>query len=246
MVRTILFFAWVWSSIALATPFALALGLLWLSGFRKTARTVTHAIARAWARSLIAFGGSRLEVEGADLVPDDPGLCYYANHQSSWDIMVLLVASPRPFGFVIKSSARFIPFVNLWSVLMGSVFIERGHPDRALATFDAAIREIAAGQAIAIFPEGRRSRSEAIGAFKKGAFKLATRAGATIVPVTISGTAAAWEAGRAIRPSAMRVRFHSPIRTEGIAAEERKSVPERVEAAIRSGANVKERGEVKA
>jgi 1-acyl-sn-glycerol-3-phosphate acyltransferase len=235
MPRTILLFAWVWFSIALSTPLALFLGLLYFIGFRDAARGAAHAVARSWCRSLIAISGSSLEVEGDAFVPERGRVCFYANHQSTYDIMALLCASKRPLGFVVKSQARWIPFVNLWAVLMGSSFIHRGRPELALKTFDRAIKSIARGQAIAIFPEGHRSRSDGMAPFKRGSFKLALRSGATIVPVSISGTARAWEMTHRIRPSRMQVRFHPPIDTAGVGTEEKKSLSERVEAIVREG-----------
>ena len=64
--------------------------------------------------------------------------------------------------------------------------------------------------------------------FKKGSFKLATLAGATIVPVTIDGSYKAWEESMRIRPADVRIVVHAPIRTEGMDPEERKALPEKV------------------
>lgn len=40
------------------------------------------------------------------------------------------------------------------------------------------------------FPEGTRSDDMVMGAFKKGAFSVATKAGAPVVPITLIGTGA--------------------------------------------------------
>jgi len=70
--------------------------------------------------------------------------------------------------------------------------------------------------------------------FRKGAFKLATRPGATIVPVTIDGAWKVWEAHKRIESADVRIVVHPPVPTAGLDAERRKDVPGLVEAAIAS------------
>ena len=70
--------------------------------------------------------------------------------------------------------------------------------------------------------------------FKKGSFKLATLAGAVIVPVTIDGTYKAWEEHMRIRPADVRIVVHPPIRTEEMGLEERRALPDRVRDIIAS------------
>ena len=52
------------------------------------------------------------------------------------------------------------------------------------------------GASIAIFPEGTRSKDGKLAAFKKGAFSIATKAKAKIVPMTILGTGDIMPAGK--------------------------------------------------
>lgn len=70
--------------------------------------------------------------------------------------------------------------------LSGTVFIDRGNSARAHEAFDKAAEEMRrCRQSVFIFPEGTRSYAEGpeMGAFKKGAFHLAVKAGVDIVPV---------------------------------------------------------------
>lgn len=45
-----------------------------------------------------------------------------------------------------------------------------------------------AGASLAIFPEGTRSKSGKLATFKRGAFTIATKAKAQVVPITILGS----------------------------------------------------------
>lgn len=70
--------------------------------------------------------------------------------------------------------------------LSGTVFIDRGDRVGALKAFEGAAEEmIRERQSVFIFPEGTRSYAKGpeLGAFKKGAFHLAVKAGVDIVPV---------------------------------------------------------------
>ena len=70
--------------------------------------------------------------------------------------------------------------------LSGTVFIDRSNSASAHAAFDKAAAEMRKErQSVFIFPEGTRSYAEGpeLGAFKKGAFHLAVKAGVDIVPV---------------------------------------------------------------
>jgi putative phosphoserine phosphatase/1-acylglycerol-3-phosphate O-acyltransferase len=48
-----------------------------------------------------------------------------------------------------------------------------------------AVATLRSGLAVAIAPEGTRSRGSALGSFKKGGFRLAMAAGVPIVPIAI-------------------------------------------------------------
>ena len=84
-----------------------------------------------------------------------------------------------------------------------------------------------------IFPEGTRSKSDTMGIFKNGSIKLATRAEATIVPVTISGSWHAWEENLRIEPADIKFTVHEAVPTKDLSAEERKSLGNRLSEVIK-------------
>ena len=84
-----------------------------------------------------------------------------------------------------------------------------------------------------IFPEGTRSKSDTLGTFKSGSIKLATRAGATIVPLTISGSWHAWEENLRIGPAKIQVTIHEAIPTKNISPEDRKALGNKLESVIK-------------
>ena len=81
------------------------------------------------------------------------------------------------------------------------------------------------GYSITIFPEGTRSRSDQMGDFKSGAFKMAEKAKAPLIPVRISGTYKVMEANHMwIKPANVTLTVLPPIPTAGLSREELKEL----------------------
>ncbi len=234
MFKTITVLSYFWLSAALSSPVALLIMVLNLAGLGRPARFLMGTVSRAWARSVLWAVGARTTVSGLEHVPDDERICFVANHQGNLDIVMMLAYMPRPVGFIAKSEAALFPFLNIWIAALGSAFIDRKSPRRGKKAIDRGIRNIVRGHAIVIYPEGTRSRGPGMLPFRKGAFKLAFRSDATIVPVTIDGAWKVWEAHRRIESADVRIVVHPPVPVAALDAEQRKELPARVEAVIAS------------
>lgn len=234
MLRTILFFAWLWLSLVVSSPLGLFFLVVRWIGLHKAMQGALRAFVSAWAKSVMAFSGSKISVEGLSLIPADRNLCFVSNHQGDLDIIVMAAILDRPVGFIAKSQAAYLPFINIWTAALGSVFIDRNNIRKAKHSIDKGVRRIREGHALAIYPEGTRSRSHEMGVFRNGSFKLATMADAIIVPITIDGTWKVWEERHRIRPGNITFVIHPPITTAGLSPDERKALPERVRVVIAS------------
>jgi len=235
MLRSVLFFTYFWLSMLLATPLCALYLLLRLVGLGGLSQPAFQALIRLWAGSLNAVTGAKVRVEGLERVPAKGPLCLVGNHQGNWDIVLVLALIPRTVGFVAKSQALYMPLVNLWITALDSVFIDRGNARKAGRSIERGVAKLKAGKAIMIFPEGTRSRGPAMGAFRPGAFKLATKAGAPILPVTIDGSFRMWEEKLRIGGGEILFTIHEPIPTAGLGPAERKLLPERVRSVIAGG-----------
>ena len=92
---------------------------------------------------------------------------------------------------------------------------------------------IRSGNSFLIFPEGTRSPTDDLLAFKKGGFIMAIKAQAPIVPVAIQGGREAMRKGsRIIQPATFSVRVGEPIETVGLGLADRALLIERVRARI--------------
>ena len=124
-------------------------------------------------------------VEGKEYLDTRPCVLI-GNHQSELDVLLLGTIFPPYCSVTAKRSLRLVPFLGWFMALSGTVFIDRSNSASAHAAFDKAAAEMRKErQSVFIFPEGTRSYADGpeMGAFKKGAFHLAVKAGVDIVPV---------------------------------------------------------------
>lgn len=228
MIRTLVFFAWFWATLILSLPIGIILSILNALLPLRAIREFLGLLVRAWARSVLWASGSRASVSGLEHVPAKGPLVVVGNHQGDFDIILLLACLPRSIGFMAKSQARWVPFANLWVIALGSVFVNRSSVAKGMKSIERGVASVRRGRALAIFPEGTRSRCGAMLPFRNGSFKLATRAGAVVLPVTMDGTWKIWEDRHRIVPASLSFTVHPGIATAGMDAAGRKALPERV------------------
>lgn len=137
---------------------------------------------------MLWFAGARLKVEGLENLPADGHGIYYSNHQSNFDIPALTSALPVPLYFIAKKEIKKIPVFGWGMWAIGMVFVDRKNSERARRSMEKAAHTVKRGKSISTFPEGTRSKTGEIQAFKKGTFHLAKAGPIKLIPVAIIGT----------------------------------------------------------
>ncbi len=130
----------------------------------------------------------RVRIEGREKIR--PGVPYVmvANHQSLLDVFVLFRLFAH-FKWVAKIELFRIPCIG-WNMRLNRyVQLRRGDRASIAEMMRACERTLAEGSPIMMFPEGTRSASGRLQAFKHGAFSLALRAGVPLLPIVVEGTA---------------------------------------------------------
>ncbi|PZR63321.1 MAG: 1-acyl-sn-glycerol-3-phosphate acyltransferase [Chloroflexi bacterium] len=157
------------------------------------------------------FGGA--QIIGLHHIPRSGPFILVANHCSQADPPLLGWATGYQTGrvihFMAKIEMRHWPVVGWLAAQSGVFFIRRGESDRAAQRL--ALGLLADGDAIAVFPEGTRSRDGKLQAGRPGAALLALRSGAPLVPVGIAGTHRLFASGRGPRRSRMTIRIGPPL-----------------------------------
>ncbi len=185
-----------------------------------------------WARFVLRITPAEVVVHGFDKLPEGGNLCFVANHQSAYDIPLIMAVIPRNIGFISKKELTFLPFVSTWMRAMHCVFIDRKSPRKAVTQLEKAVKNLQSGHSMVVFPEGTRSRSSQMGSFRTGSLKIAFRAGSTIVPVTIKDTYKMREEHDRITPGKVELFIHDPVPTAGLSAEERRELGPQLESVI--------------
>ena len=186
-----------------------------------------HSIALS--RGILASLGGRVTVQGLEHLPEhEKRLCIIANHQSVVDIPLIVGFLPVLTGFIAKQELTKNPIIILWREALNCGYIDRKNPRSQVRAIIDGAKRIQEGHPLLIFPEGTRSRSERFGEFKPGSVKLATRAKAVIIPVTIQNTFRLFERKSGLRRVPVGLVVHAPITTADLDEQELKSLPSRV------------------
>jgi 1-acyl-sn-glycerol-3-phosphate acyltransferase len=117
-----------------------------------------------------------------------------ANHNSFADIPIILTSVQRMLGFLAKEELSRIPILCYWMKKIGCIFIKRQAAGSA-QKFKNMISKVSTEKTmqIVIFPEGTRSKTGKMGIWKSGAFRIAAEFKATVLPIVLKETGAAWE-----------------------------------------------------
>jgi 1-acyl-sn-glycerol-3-phosphate acyltransferase len=176
--------------------------------------------------TILKIAGTKITVIGKENIPDEAAL-FVGNHRSYFDILLLYVQCERLTGFVAKDSIEKVPSLRVWMRYLYCLFLNRSDAREGLKTILTAIEYVKKGISICIFPEGTRNDGEELSMlpFKEGSFKIATKTGCPIVPVSINNSAEIFENHvPALRKTHVVIEYGKPIYPKELAKEELKNI----------------------
>lgn len=189
-----------------------------------------------WGSKLAQLFGAKITVYGKENLPKEGPVLYISNHQAAADIVVLCAALDSiQFSFITKAELAKVPLYGNWIDRVRAVFLMRDDLRASLQSIKTGIEYLEMGFSLLVFPEGTRSRGIKMGEFKAGAFKLATKPGVPIIPVTINGTYRTYEDTGIMTGSPVQVMVHPAISTKGLTREQERDLPEQVKSVIQEG-----------
>ena len=181
------------------------------------AKAFIHRYVRMWAGALLRIAGVTVTVKGQENIPKGRAVVFTPNHQGDYDIPLMLMYLDEPHALVAKIETMKIPLVRTWMKLLNCVFIDRKSPRRSMEAMRQAQALLQAGESVVVFPEGTRSKGDAMGEFKAGAFRIACKAGAPVVPVAIDGSYKIMEANHNLmKPAHVNITILPPVETAGL------------------------------
>jgi 1-acyl-sn-glycerol-3-phosphate acyltransferase len=172
-------------------------------------------------------------VTGMEKVNGSRPRVYAVTHASALDIPILYVNLPFQFRIIFKSELLSYPFVGWHLKRSGQVCINQQNPAASIGAIKSALKSLRSGMPLVIFPEGGRSRNGEILPFLPGAFFLAIKAQADIIPIALVGTFDLLPMNTYhIKSRPLEMRVGEPIPTEGLTLRDTEAVSAKVRAAI--------------
>jgi len=223
--------------------YTLILGTLSLicSLFERNGR-IQHNLARFWSWLIMKTILSPVKVTGMDRNDDVKnndkiGLyrprVYAVTHASALDIPILYVYLRFQFRIIFKSELLAYPFIGWHLKRSGQVCINQQNPAASIGSIKSALRSLRSGMPLVIFPEGGRTQNGEIQPFLPGAFFLAIKAQADIVPVALIGTFDLLPMNTYhIKSQPLEMRVGEVIPTTGLTVRDTEDVSAKVKSAI--------------
>lgn len=202
-------------TMALIGGFAAAVGAGTLAGvLTNDSRGGMDLTTSLFGRIAGQLSNIHFDISGEEHTTHRPAV-FFINHQSTLiDALVTSRVVQRGFTVVAKEEVKQVPVLGQLLDLAGVAFVDRSNTSRAISAMQPAVDKLRAGVSISMSPEGTRSLSPRIGAFKKGGFHLARDAGVPIVPIVIRNAGEImWRNAKVVQEGTIEVVVHEPLPT---------------------------------
>jgi len=168
---------------SVVTSFAAGLPIWALTGSKRDAQNFSLSLFAHTASALI---GLKLDVRGEQHLWSHRPAVFIFNHQSKADLIIVASLVRRDVAGVGKKEVRDVPLIGRVLEYAGTVLIDRQDSASAIKAMQPLVEAMRVeGRSVCLAPEGTRTVSPKLAAFKKGAFHLAMQAGVPIVPIVI-------------------------------------------------------------
>jgi putative phosphoserine phosphatase/1-acylglycerol-3-phosphate O-acyltransferase len=186
----------------------------------RSKRDLANVATSIWGDFGSAVAGLEIEIEGEEHVWSHRPSVFIFNHQSQTDALIISHLLRRDFTGVAKKEMKSNLLVGTVLDAVGTVFIDRSDPEKAIEALQPAVDSLRNGNSFVIAPEGSRSIGYKLGRFKMGAFHIAMQAGVPIVPIVIRNSSDSQpKGGFFIRPARIDVTVLPPVATDDWTAE---------------------------
>ena len=147
-----------------------------------------NVMSHVWGRIIICWSLLPVTIKGKENLIKGESCIIVANHESCYDIFLLIGYLDMTMRWMMKASLMRIPFLGRACHAAGFIPVDTSTPHKVQETYEHALATITDGVSLMVFPEGRRSWDGKLGKFRRGAFMIADKLQLPIIPVTIDGT----------------------------------------------------------
>ncbi len=201
----------IYGALVPSVGFGLAAGLL-----NRSKREAINVMGAVWGDIAASAAGIDLRVEGEEHLWSHRPAVFIFNHQSGLELILLLKMLRRDVTGIAKQELQHNPVFGPLFQAADVVFVDRSNTEKAIEALGPAVEALKRGRSLIIAPEGTRSKTPAVGPFKKGAFRLAMQARVPVVPIVFRNVLDALPKGAAIvRPAVIEAKVLEPVDTSG-------------------------------
>ncbi len=188
---------------------------------------------RGFFRGLIFLAGTKIEVRGAENIPDQPAL-FVGNHRSYFDIIILQTLSKTPMAFVAKKEFRSYPLLPAYMDDIGCVFLDRENIRQSLKTISEGTERMKKGLSLGLFPEGTRNHTDTLLPFRAGGYRMADKAECPLVVMALTNFGRIFEENKFhfIRRRHVIIEFDKPVYPHQMEKQDQRDFYENIPARI--------------
>ncbi|MBW2181490.1 MAG: 1-acyl-sn-glycerol-3-phosphate acyltransferase [Deltaproteobacteria bacterium] len=181
---------------------------------------LAFSISQVWAWVVLKVTFTRSSVKGKENIKKDESYVVISNHQSHFDIPVLVTKLGIQFRWIIKKELLKVPLFGYALYASRNIFIDRSNKKETIKSIHKGIKRLPKGTSLLFFAEGTRSPDGKIHAFKKGGFVTAIEEQMTILPVTVNGSRKVLPKGSIVfSPGAIELVIGDPVDTSGYTSD---------------------------
>ena len=131
----------------------------------------------------------RLRKSGLEQIPDEGPAVLVCNHVSYVDALVISAACRRPIRWVMDHRIYSFPLLSFFFRTVRAIPIApaKEDPEALERAYDRIARELAAGELVGLFPEGRLTTDGEMGEFRGGIRRILDRTPVPVIPMALGG-----------------------------------------------------------
>lgn len=146
--------------------------------------------SHVWGTVLLRLTRSYPEIQGKEILDkffeENRAAMLVANHNAWMDIPFIGITTGwRNYKMVSKIELGKVPILGRAIKVGGHVMVDRSNRKSQLLTLKSGMGLLKDGIHLVTFPEGTRSKTGRLLQFKNGAFKMAHKVGAPVIPLSI-------------------------------------------------------------
>ncbi len=155
----------------------------------KKANPISNALCIRLSKLFMHQMHVHYDVKGRQHIPTGP-IVVMANHQSLYDVGLVVVSLERFTSFLAKQQLFHIPMAGYWLRICACFPLKRNNMRKDKNTLDQASQQMVREEkGMVVFPEGTRNRTPEKGflPFRTGVLRLALSQGMAVLPVVVDG-----------------------------------------------------------